>query len=251
MVKDLAVRARMHKEEAATQFPLSLPPTPPPRASRPALFEHLTYSLVESEGFERLKEVDEGVFLNEFIHLIGQGDSHHSFLRALGAWMTRDVSTEDDVGDGNGHSLAAMKELCHEAKRVPRDISFWSKTIHSTWTYMKNSREWDEYEVQSKAVGDAIFEKRKAYMREQVAAYEHSVQIDREAVRWDFNALFHYCGINSILRSILPPLPWSHSEEEAREVLRPLMTVTFMKPSVPSEARLLKLFFVSNGRTDM
>jgi hypothetical protein len=84
---------------------------------------------------------------------------------------------------------------------------------------MKNSREWDEYEVQSKAVGDAIFEKRKAYIREQVAAYEHSVEIDREAVRWDFNALFHYCGINSILRSILPPLPWSHSEEEAREVL--------------------------------
>jgi hypothetical protein len=175
MAKDLAAQVRMHEEEAATQFSLSLPPTPPPRASRPVLFELLTYGLVESKGFERLKEVDEGVFLNELIHLIGQGDSHHSFLRALGAWMTRDVSTEDDVGDGNGHSLAAMKELCHEAKRVPRDISFWSKTIHSTWTYMKNSRKWDEYEVQSKAVCDAIFEKRKAYMREQVADYEHSV----------------------------------------------------------------------------
>jgi hypothetical protein len=129
--------------------------------------------------------------------------------------MTRDVLAEDDAGDGNGHSLAAMKELCHEAKKVPRDISFWSKTIHNTWAYMKNSREWDEYEVQLKAIRDVIAEQWKAYIKDQVAAYEDFVQVDREAVRWDFNALFHYCGMNSILREILPPLSWSHSEEEA------------------------------------
>jgi hypothetical protein len=34
-------------------------------------------------------------------------------------------------------------------------------------------------------------------------------------------------------------------------VLRRLTTVTFMKPNVLSDARLVKLFFVSNGRTDM
>ena len=64
----------MHEEEVATQFLLSLPPTPPPWASRPTLFELLKYDLVEYKGFECLKQVDEGVFLNEFIHLIGQGD---------------------------------------------------------------------------------------------------------------------------------------------------------------------------------
>jgi hypothetical protein len=75
--------------------------------------------------------------------------------------------------------------------------------------------------------------------------------IDREAVKWDFNALFHYCGMNPMLRSILPPLPWNHSEGEAREVIRRLMTVTFKKAFVPYEAKLLKLYFVTCGLTDM
>jgi hypothetical protein len=77
--------------------------------------------------------------------------------------------------------------------------------------------------------------------------------IDREAVKWDFNALFHYCGMNPMLRSILPPLPWNHSEGEAREVIRRLTTVTFKKAFVPCKAKLLKLYFVtglSRRRTD-
>jgi hypothetical protein len=96
--------------------------------------------------FDRLKEVDEGAFLNEFIHLIQQDGSHHSVFQAFGAWMTRGSTNEKDANDKIVHSLAAMKELFQEPKRVPRNISFWSRTIYSTWAYMKTSRKWVQYE---------------------------------------------------------------------------------------------------------
>jgi hypothetical protein len=72
---------------------------------------------------------------------------------------------------------------------------------------MKNSREWVEYEEQAKTVREDIARRPEEYIKEHVVAYENATAIDREAVRWDFNALFHYCSTNPILRSILPPLP--------------------------------------------
>jgi hypothetical protein len=65
-----------------------------------------------------------------------------------------------------------------------------------------------------------VDKKRDQYVKDQVATFEGAMDIDREAEKWDFNALFHYCSMNPILWSIFPPLPWNHSEGEAREVIR-------------------------------
>jgi hypothetical protein len=166
--------------------------------------------------------------------------------------MARNSNPEqEDVVDGNYNPLPEIKQFCMEALKTPRDIGFWSTTIHTTWAYMKNSREWVEYEEQAKTIREDIARRREEYIREHVAAYENATAINREAVWWDFNALFHYYGTNPILRSILPPLPWNHTEVEAREVQRRLTIVTFIKAAIPCEAKLLKLFFVTKGYTDM
>ena len=116
---------------------------------------------------------------------------------------------------------------------------------------MKNSREWIEYKEQANTLREDIACREDVYIKEHVAAYENATAIDREAVQWDFNALFHYCGTNPILWSILQPLPWNHTEEEAQEVQHRLTTVTFIKTAAPCEAKLLKLFFVTTGYIDM
>ena len=71
--------------------------------------------------------------------------------------------------------------------------------IHTTWAYMKNSREWIKYEEQVKTVREDTAHRQDTYIKEHVAAYENATAIDRKAVQWDFNALFHYCGTNPIL----------------------------------------------------
>ena len=96
MDKELAKCVWLHEEEATLQFPLSLPPTPSPQTSRPALFNLLSFGLLNGEGFEHLQQVDKTTFLNEIIHLIQQDGSHHSFYRAFGAWMTRDNADDED-----------------------------------------------------------------------------------------------------------------------------------------------------------
>jgi hypothetical protein len=211
------------------------------------------YGLVDSDAFQQLQQVDEATFLNEVIHLIQREKAHEFFYRTFGAWMVRDTSQDVDVVDENANTLTEMKELCTEGLKTPRDIGFWSNAIRRTWVYMKNSRKWIEYDQQAKAMQEEVDKKRDQYVKDQVAAFEGAMAIDKEAVKRDFNALFHYCGMNPMLRSILPPLPWNHSEGEAREVIRRLTTVTFKKAFVPCKAKLLKLYFVtglSRRRTD-
>ena len=248
--KELAERVRLHEEEAASEFPLRLPPTPSPRTLRTGLFDLMAHGLVDTDVFAQLQQVDEGTFLNEVIHLIQREKASEFFFRAFGAWMVRDTSHDVNAVDANVNMLEEMKELCQECMKTPRDIGFWSTVSRRTWVYMRNSREWTQYDQQAKATTADVHNKRQQFVEEHVAAFQQARAIDREAVVWDFNALFHYCGNNTILRSILPPLPWSHSEVEAREVIRRLTTVTFKKAIVPSEARLLKLFFVTSGKTD-
>jgi hypothetical protein len=173
-----------------------------------------------------------------------------STVRSVRGWLGT-LPQDVDVVDENANTLTEMKELCTEGLKTPRDIGFWSNAIRRTWVYMKNSREWIEYDQQAKAMQEEVDKKHNQYVKDQVAAFEGAMAIDREAVKWDFNALFHYCGMNPMLRSILPPLPWNHSEGEAREVIRRLTTVTFKKAFVPCEAKLLKLYFVTCGLTDM
>jgi hypothetical protein len=103
--------------------------------------------------------------------------------------MAKDGGQDDDVVDTNPNTLAEVKELCTEALRTPRDIQFWSKTIHTTWLYMKNSREWVEYEQQSKVMHEDVNRRREQYIKEQVASYKGAMVIDREVVKWDFNGV--------------------------------------------------------------
>ena len=165
--------------------------------------------------------------------------------------MLRDTSHDVDMVDRNVKMMDEMKGLCTECLKIPRHIEFLSNTSRRIWVYIQNSREWTEYDEQAAATKQDVYNKREQFVKEQVAAYVNAMAIEREAVKWDFNALFHYCCNNAILRSILPPLPWNHSEKEAREVICGLTTVTFPKPFVPSEAKLLKLYFVTFGLTDM
>jgi hypothetical protein len=150
--KELVERVHLHEEEAAAQFPLRLPPMPLPRTPRIALFDLMAYGLVDSDAFQLLQQVDEATFLNEVIYLIQREKAHEFFYRAFNAWMVRNTSQDVDVVDGNANTLTEMKELCTEGMKTPRDIGFWSNAIRRTWVYMKNSREWIEYDQQAKAM---------------------------------------------------------------------------------------------------
>jgi hypothetical protein len=202
--KELVEDVHLHEEEVAIEFPLCLPPMPSPRTSRTALFDLMAYGLVDSDAFQQLQQVDEGTFLNEVIHLIQREKAHEFFYRAFGAWMVRDTSQDVDVIDGNANTLTEMKELCTEGLKTLRNIEFWSNAIRHTWVYMKNSREWIEYDQQAKAMHKEVDKKHDQYMKDQVAAFEGAMAIDREAVKWDFNAVVSLLRHESH-RTVHPP----------------------------------------------
>jgi hypothetical protein len=120
----------------------------------------MAYGLVDSNAFQQLQQVDEATFLNEVIHLIQREKAHEFFYCAFSAWMVWDTSQDVDVVDGNANMLIEMKELCIEGLNTSRDIGFWSNVIRHTWVYMKNSREWIEYDQQVKAMREEVDKKR-------------------------------------------------------------------------------------------
>jgi hypothetical protein len=80
--------------------------------------------------------------------------------------MVRDTSQDVDVVDGNANTLTEMKELCTEGLKTPREIGLWSNAKRHTWVYMKNSREWIEYDQQAKAMQEEVDKKRDQYVKD-------------------------------------------------------------------------------------
>ncbi len=57
--------------------------------------------------------------------------------------------------------------------------------------------------------------------------------------------------MNPVVRELLPPMPWSHSREEAKEVYECISQLEMHAPNVSCKVRLIKLFFTINNKMDL
>ena len=237
-----ADKIRRLREDAEGLFPLQLPISPERDLPKPALYLLLQHGLLDREAMGGLGSKD--VLLKTIFGMVGTTLNQGRFYQALGACISEGVGIAE-----NAVLLPRLTTLCNHAKNPVDGASeeLWRDAVSGTWEYMMHEKECIEYESRRTAVLEHTKQSRETYVANELEKFDAEMAVEREAVRWDFNSLFGFCAMNRILRAFLPPLPWTHNVDEAREVVQRLAGTTIDRVPAPAGARLLKCYFVCNG----
>lgn len=241
-----ADKIRRLQEDAEGLFPLQLPISPERDLPKPALYLLLQHGLLDREAMGGLASEDE--LLKTIFGMVGSTLNQARFYQALGACISEGVGIAE-----NAVLLPRLTTLCNRAKNPVDGASeeLWSDAVSQTWAYMTYEKECVEYESRRTAVLERTKQSRETYVANELEKFDAEMAVEREAVRWDFNSLFGFCAMNRILRAFLPPLPWTHNVDEAKEVVQRLAGTRIDRVPAPAGARLLKCYFVCNGLSRM
>lgn len=178
------------------------------------------------------------------IRILGKQGGQGKFFQALGICVTAAAGACE-----NALNLGELTEICNLAVRTAWnwDPTPWSDALSATWLYMEREREFSDFNQETKACLEAISASRRAYIDSNMMEYDAERALEVEGVRWDFNDLFRYCAKNLLVRTALPPFPWRHDIDEARDVVERLKELRVDAVPAPPSARLLKCYFVCNG----
>lgn len=239
-------KKKIFLEEAIAAFPLvDLPTQPQPHRYVTGLARLVEHGLLGDKDY---KSFVIGDFMKELFCFVATEGSRAAFDRALGAYVIQRYErgglkefADDDI---------QVQDCVKQGKKVPLDQKYWSEVLTDTFMYLDTERQWDDYHRASKLIMSENAQHRREYVERKLKEFDFSKALEREAAIWDWNPLFHYCALNPVIRARLGPLPWSHSDDEARMFLRNLCQSRTKRVEVPDEARLCKLFVHCNGRRD-
>jgi hypothetical protein len=140
-------------------------------------------------------------------------------------------------------TVALMQAL--QAVTVPDNVL--ADHIQATFEYYKSVRARDDYEMAKGRERLEVERRHGTAIAERLKEFDARVAADRERIVWSWYPLYHMCARNRRLEERLPPLPWSHSADEAVNLRQALSHDRTPVLTKPIEAHLLRLYLVANG----
>jgi hypothetical protein len=112
-----------------------------------------------------------------------------------------------------------------------------------TYKYFENLSLCEEFEARQADMTKRVRQQRIEWVREKLRQWDEEKAVELERCVWGWHPLFHLCTSNRFLSRRMPPLPWTHTMEEAKTVMAALSIRTPVREA-PNEARLLRLYSI-------
>jgi len=122
-----------------------------------------------------------------------------------------------------------------------------SRYVEPAAEYYANTRAWRAFEIHTREVNA----RRERRVQDLLARWDRERGPEIESASWGWHPLYALCVGNPYLQQKLPPMPWDHTEEEARRVWTFIRATRTAAVASPVEAKLLRVHMVSIGLNDV
>jgi hypothetical protein len=119
--------------------------------------------------------------------------------------------------------------------------------VQATFKHYESICSRDDYETTCGRERLEVERQHGTVVAERLNKFDTRHAADREKTIWSWHPLYYMCTTNRRLEERLPPLPWSHSADEAINVRKALSYERTPVLTKPAEACFLRLFMVANG----
>lgn len=122
-----------------------------------------------------------------------------------------------------------------------------NRYAQEAYEYYVSVREWRQYEGRRDSIQRELELNRNNFVADRLKEWDQNKALEVEEAKWGWHPLFRFCTKNPVVAAKMPELPWAHTREEAEMIACKLQTSRTPPGTAPPEARLLRIFMLSNN----